>query len=153
MRIKPLSEIMEEMHKRYRRYPKEQKKWRVLGGRDERGFTDLFFYEPEGSLWHVKGEPKSPYELLGAGARFSIRKIDEEIRRAMEQGRPLPFGIVSPHPTREDIAIIAAGIGRYQKSTRALRELFSPKQRKIDKKLSLKIEELRRRYGLDTGYG
>jgi len=152
MKIKSLAEIMEEMRRRYKRRPKERDKWRMLGGRDERGFTDFFFYGPKEGLWHVKGESKSPYELLGAGTRFSARKIDDEIQELMEQGRPLPFGIMSPHPRRKDTAVIAAGIGRYPESVRPIKGLLSGKQRELDAELRRRVEELRRKHGLDVGY-
>lgn len=143
---------MEEMRKRYRRYPKLRRKWRVLAGSDEYGFSDLFFYAPTLGAWQIKGELKSPYELVGAGAKVSARKVDDEIRALMEQGMPMPFGLISPHPKQKDRAIIAAGFGRYQETTKRLKEHFSSREREVDAELRRKIEKLRRELGLDIAY-
>jgi hypothetical protein len=152
MGVRSLAEIMEEMRRRYRRYPELRRKWRVLAGRDEYGFSDLYFYAPKIGLWQIKGELKSPYELVGAGAKVPARRIDDEIRRAMEEGIPMPFGLISPHPRLKDRAIIAAGLGRYQEMTKRLRENFSSRGQKIDAELRRKIEKLRHELGLDTAY-
>lgn len=152
MSVRSLAEIMEEMRKRYKSHPKLRRKWRVLAGGDEYGFSDLFFYAPKLGVWQVKGELKSPHELVGAGARISARKVDDEIRELMEQGVPMPFGLVSPHPKLADRAIIAAGLGRYQESTEHLKELFSSKERKLDSELRRKVKKLRSELGLDLAY-
>ncbi len=152
MSVRPLTEIMEEMYRRYKRYPKLRQKWRVLAGSDEYGFSDLFFYAPKLGVWQIKGELKSPYELVGAGAKVAARKVDDEIRELMEQGMPMPFGLISPHPRMKDRAIIAAGLGRYQETTERLKELFSSREREVDAELRRKIEKLRRELGLDIGY-
>jgi len=89
---------MEEMRRRYKRYPELRRKWRVLAGSDEYGFSDLFFYAPRLGIWQVKGESKSPYELVGAGAQVAARKVDDEIRELMEQGAPMPFGLILSPP-------------------------------------------------------
>ncbi len=143
---------MEEMRKRYRQYPKLRKKWRVLAGGDEYGYSDLFFYGPGVGVWQVKGELKSPYEMVGAGARVAARKVDDEIRELMEQGLPMPFGLISPHPKFKDRAIVAAGVGRYQESTERLRGLLPGRQRKVDLELKQKLDEIHRKLGLDAAY-
>lgn len=153
MRIKSLAEIMEEMRRHYERRPRERRGWRVLGTKDQRGYADLFFYGPKAGLWQIKGELKSPYELMGAGVRIGVRRIDDEIRELMEHGRPLPFGMISPHPKRKDTAIIASGIGRYLESSERMRTMLSSKQRELDIKLRNKLEKLRYKFGLDAAYG
>jgi hypothetical protein len=152
MTVRSLAEIMEEMRRRYKRYPELRRKWRVLAGSDEYGFSDLFFYAPELGVWQVKGELKSPYELVGAGARVAARKVDDEIRELMEQGAPMPFGLISPHPKLKDRAIIAAGLGRYQETTKRLKEHFPSHAREVDAELRRKIEKKRRELGLDIPY-
>ena len=152
MSVRSLAKIMEEMRKRYRQYPKLRKKWRVLAGGDEYGYSDLFFYGPGVGVWQVKGELKSPYEMVGAGARVAARKVDDEIRELMEQGIPMPFGLISPHPKFKNRAIIAAGVGRYQESTERLRGLLPGRQRKVDLELKQKLDEIRRKLGLDAAY-
>ncbi len=152
MSIRSLAEIMEEMRRRYRRYPKLRRKWKVLAGGDEYGYNDLFFYAPNVGMWQIKGELKSPYEMVGAGARVAARKIDDEIREVMEEGMPMPFGLISPHPELKDRAIIAAGIGRYQESTERLRDLLPKRQRSVDLELKQKLDEQRRKLGLDAAY-
>ncbi|MFQ6129781.1 MAG: hypothetical protein ACE5OT_03095 [Candidatus Hadarchaeaceae archaeon] len=152
MAVRSLAEVMDEMRRRYKRHPKLRRKWRVLAGTDEYGFSDIFFYAPELGVWQVKGELKSPYELVGAGAKVVARKVDDEIRELMEQGAPMPFGLISPHPKLKDRAIIAAGLGRYQKTTKRLKEHFSSRERKVDAELRRKIEKMRRELGLDIAY-
>jgi hypothetical protein len=152
MSVRSLAEVMEEMLRRYKRYPELRRKWRVMAGGDEYGFSDLFFYAPNVGVWQIKGELKSPYELVGAGAQVSARKIDDEIRKLMEDGIPMPFGLISPHPKLKDRAIITAGLGRYQETTTRLKENFSNRGREIDAELRKKIEKLRRELDLDRAY-
>jgi hypothetical protein len=152
LKIRSLAEIMEEMRKRYKRYPELRRKWRVLAGLDEHGFSDMFFYAPKVGLWQIKGELKSPYELVGAGTKIPARRIDDEIRKLMERGAPMPFGLISPHPKHKDRAIIAAGLGRYQDRTARLKEYFSSHERETDAELRKRVEKLRRELGLDIPY-
>lgn len=152
MSVRSLAEIMEEMRKRYKKYPKLRREWRVLAGSDEYGFSDLFFYAPKLGVWQVKGDLKSPHELVGAGAKVAARKVDDEIREFMECGAPMPFGLISPHPKLKDRAIIAAGLGRYQETTKRLKEHFSSREREVDSELRRKIEKMRRELGLDIAY-
>jgi hypothetical protein len=152
MAVRSLAEIMEEMRRYYKRYPKLQNKWRVLGGADEYGYNDLFFYGPGIGIWQMKTEQAKPYQLVGAGARIAARKIDDEIREIMETGAPMPFGFMSPHPSLRDRVNIAAGLGRYQETTSLLMEQLSSKERKIDDELRKKAAEIRRMLGLDIPY-
>ena len=152
MKVRPLGEIMEEMRKHYVKHPKLRDRWRVLGGRDEHGFNDLFFYGPGMGIWQIKTEQKSPYELFGAGAKVAARKIDDEIRGLMEIGLPMPFGLMTPHPRLRDRATFAAGIGRYQDKTETLMEHFSSRERMVDAELLKRAEEMRRKLGLDIPY-
>jgi hypothetical protein len=71
----------------------------------------------------------------------------------MEQGRPIPFGLLSPHPKHKGRVIIASGIGRYSESTERLKELLPKKEREVDLELRKKLDKLRRELGLDRGYG
>lgn len=153
MTTKSLAEIMEEIRRRYQRSRKEQQGWRMLAGTDQKGYSDLFFYGPKAGLWQIKGEFKSPYEMVGAGARVVARRVDDEIRELMGQGHPIPFGILSPHPKHKDRIIIASGIGRYSESTECLKELLPSGERGVDLELRKKLDRLRRELGLDMGYG
>lgn len=152
MSVRSLAEIMEEMRRYYKRYPELRRKWRMLAGGDEYGFSDMFFYAPKVGVWQVKGELRSPYELVGAGAKIHARKIDDEIRKLMEEGTPVPFGLISPHPKMKDRAIIAAGLGRYQETTARLKEIFSSRELEVDAELRRRIKKLRQELGLDTAY-
>jgi hypothetical protein len=141
---------MEEMRKKYQR---NKRGWRMLAGADSRGYSDMFFYGPKAGLWQIKGELKSPYELVGTGAKIVARRVDDEIRELMEQGRPLPFGLLSPHPEHKDRVIIATGVGRYSESIDQLKQLLSREGRKVDLELRRKLDRLRHELGLDVGYG
>ena len=147
-----LAEIMEEMRRRYEQYPKLRKHWRVLAGGDEYGYSDLYFYAPDLGIWQIKGELKNPYELVGAGARVTARKIDDEIREVMEQGMPMPFGLISPHPQYRDRAIIAAGLGRYQESMERMKGVLPGGYRRTEIELRQKLNDIRRKLGLDAAY-
>jgi hypothetical protein len=153
MSVKSLAEIMEEMRQRYQRSRKEKEGWRMLAGTDSKGYSDLFFYGPKAGLWQIKGELKSPYEMVGAGARVVARRVDDEIRELMEQGHPLPFGLLSPHPEHKDRVIIATGIGRYSESTERLKEFLPGGKHEVDLELRRKLDRMRRELGLDMGYG
>ncbi len=152
MAVRSLAEVMEEMRRRYQKDRRGREKWRMLAGGDERGYSDLFFYGPKAGLWQIKGEMKSPYELVGAGVKVVARKVDDEIREIIEQGQPMPFGLLSPHPEHKDRIIIASGMGAYQESTARLKELLPSRQRKLDAELRLRLEKLRRELGLDIAY-
>lgn len=152
MPVKSLAEIMEEMRRKYQR-SKERQGWRMLAGTDSRGYSDLFFYGPKAGLWQIKGELKSPYELVGTGAKVVARRVDNEIREFMEKGQPVPFGFLSLHPEHKDRVIIATGVGRYSESTEQLKEMLPGRESRIDLELRHKLDRLRRELGLDMGYG
>lgn len=144
--MKPVAELMEELLREYRKSPRG---WRVLKDLDSRGFTDLFFYGA-GKLWQIKGEPKSPFEMVGVGARL-VDQVDERIKRLMGRGEPLPFGLATIHPKEEDALILATGMGRRAEASPL--SLLSPQQKEMDLKLRRKLDELCERYGLRKGYG
>ncbi|MEM2866480.1 MAG: hypothetical protein QXM46_05470 [Candidatus Hadarchaeales archaeon] len=151
MEVKPIAEVMEEMRRKYRRYPSLRKEWRVLMGGDDHGYGDLFFHAPGLGLWQIKGEMLSPFELLGLGVKFSAKKMDEEIRRVMEEGEPFPFGLASFHPSSRNKLVIASGMGCRTESTRSLSELLS-EYRTAGGELRRKLEELKRRLGRGGEY-
>ena len=136
---------MEEMLREYRR---KRKGWKVLRTTDSSGFTDLFF-SGAGKLWQIKGEPKSPYELVGEGVRLAER-MDREVEKVMEEGEPFPFWLATVHPEEEAI-IIASGLGRASKLSPL--SLLSDKQREMDLELRKKVEELCERFGLRREFG
>ncbi len=148
--IKSLAEIMEEMFRHYRRSPSG---WRMLSSRDEWGHHDFFFCNPKVGLWQVKGEFRTPYEFVGAGAKVIAGRVDDRIRELMRQGSPMPFGMFSPHPKRMDSVIIAAGIGQYLEAHPRMEEFLSEKQRMLDSELRAKLEKLCRDLGMDLAYG
>lgn len=148
--VKSLAEIMEEMLRCYKRSPRG---WRMLSNRDEWGHQDFFFYGPKVGLWQVKGEFRTPYELVGAGAKLAAERVDDRIRELIRQGSPMPFGMLSPHPTQKDSVIIAAGVGQYLEAHPPVGEFLSEKQRRLDSELRAKLEKLRRDLGMDVAYG
>ena len=152
MSVRSVSEIMEEMFRRYRQRPKLQDKWRFLAGCDEHGYSDFFIYGPSFGIWQIKGELKNPYELMGAGARVAPRKIDKDIKDVLEQGAPMPFGFLTPHPEMRDQAIVASGIGRYQDSMEQLRSALPSRHHFAERELKQRLDELRRKFGIDAAY-
>lgn len=151
MAVKTPAEILEEMRRKYQESPKLQSKWRVVAGVDEHGYSDFFFYGPRAGIWQIKGEMKNPYELVGAGSRVFARDINQEIRELMEQGQPMHFGMISPHPRDASRVIIATGVGKYSETTGQLKETIHGLKRDLE--LRMKLDKLRRELGLDLGYG
>ncbi|MEM1981719.1 MAG: hypothetical protein QXF20_02070 [Candidatus Hadarchaeales archaeon] len=151
MRVKSVAEVMEEMRQKYQKYPSLRKEWRVLMGGDDYGYGDLFFHAPGLGLWQIKGEMVSPFELLGVGAKFAVKRMDEEIRRVMEEGEPVPFGLASFHPSSRDKLVIASGMGCRTESTRTLSDFLSEYQ-KAGRELRRRLEELKRRLGRGGEY-
>ncbi len=152
MSVRPISEIMAEMLSSYKRRPKLREKWRVLAGLDEHGYSDFFVYGPGVGIWQIKGELKNPYELVGAGSRVVPRKVDDEIISVLEQGAPMPFGMISPHPKVKNRAIVTSGVGRYQESTEELKSMLPGKHHKSERELRQKLDELRMKFGIDAAY-
>jgi|YelNatPaOPRAMG01_1025707.scaffolds.fasta_scaffold13737_5 hypothetical protein len=151
MEVKPIAEVMEEMRRKYRRHPSLRREWRVLMGGDDYGYGDLFFHAPGLGLWQIKGEMVSPFELLGMGVKFTAKKMDEEIRRVVEEGEPVPFGLASFHPTSRDRLVIASGTGFRAESTRSLSGLL-PEYREAGGELRRRLEELKRKLGRGGEY-
>ncbi len=152
MSVRSISDIMEEMLRRYKQRPSLQDKWRFLAGCDDHGYSDFFVYGPSFGIWQIKGELKNPYELVGAGTKVAPRKIDDDIRDVLELGSPVPFGFLSPHPEMRDRAIVAAGVGRYQDSMEQLRSALPSRHHFAERELKLRLDELRRKYGIDAAY-
>ena len=128
---------------------KNKADWRVLTGRNHKGRYDMFISSPE-SMWQLKFEQTGGNEAIGFG--LDVGKIDDEIKRIMGVGAPVPFGLISPQ--KADLAIIMAGIQQYSSdSTHTLcKEYISGEQAKLDEKLDREIERMssdsafRRRY-------
>ncbi|MEM3401791.1 MAG: hypothetical protein QW179_02810 [Candidatus Hadarchaeales archaeon] len=152
MKILSLAEVMEEMRKLYQKHPNLRSKWRAVIGRDDYGFDEFYFFAPGIGLWEIKGERKSPYEIVGKGARIPARRIDDEIIAKMMGGIPVPFGLMAPHPKHKDRAILAAGVSSYREETEPLKEHFPKSMRKADEKLRSEVEKLRRLLELDKPY-
>jgi hypothetical protein len=151
MSILSIAETMEDLRKNYRRHPRLRSEWRVMVGKDDHGLSDLYFFAPKIGLWQIKGDLRTPYELVGKGAKIPIKKIDDEIMRRMMAGIPVPFGLLSPHPKYKDRAIVASGISSYLEETLPVKEHL-PKARKVDENLRVEVEKLIRRLELDKPY-
>jgi hypothetical protein len=79
----------EEVRKEWvRRYNANPEGWRVLAGRDSRGYYDLVVLHGS-ELWLVKEYPLSPYDSVGFGVR---ERIDEsEVLRRIRSTHPFGF--------------------------------------------------------------
>ena len=132
---RPVGEIIEEIKKTYDKKPYD---WRVLTGRDQKGYTDIFLSQSS-TLWQIKTEAINPYELVGFGTR--VGRIDEEIRRkTMETGTKALFEILSPQ--KEGI-IITRGLQTVSnESTKGLKGALSEKQVRLDAELRRELEDL-----------
>lgn len=113
------------------------------------GFTDLFFYGG-GKLWQIKGETKSPYEMVGLGAKIAD-KVDDRIERILAEAEPFHFGLATLHPSDEMKMIIVAGTGGESRISPL--SFLSENQRELDSKLRRELEKLCEREGLRVGYG
>ena len=124
--------------------------WRVLTGQNHKGRYDMFITTPE-RVWQLKFEQTGGNEAIGFGQ--DVGKTDDEIKRLMSVGAPVPFGMISPQ--KADLAIIMGGIQQYSSdSTHTLcKEYISGEQAKLDEKLDREIDRMmgtdpvfRRRY-------
>lgn len=148
MGIKTSAEITQILKGKWDK-SKNRGDWRVLSGRNPKGRYDMFISNPE-HIWQIKFEHTGCNEAIGFGCE--VGKIDDEIRKLMGGGAPVPFGLISPQ--KADPAIIMAGMQQYSSdSANALsKDYISEKQAKLDEKLDLEIERmnsdprLRRRY-------
>lgn len=148
MRIQSSADITRALKEKWDK-SKNKAEWRVLTGLNRKGRYDMFISSPE-RLWQLKFEQIGGNEAIGFG--LDVGKIDAEIKKIMEMGAPVPFGLISPQ--KADLAIIMAGIQQYSSdSTHTLcKEYISKEQEKLDEKLDRVIERMvsdptfRRRY-------
>jgi hypothetical protein len=148
MGIKSSAEITQILKEKWDK-SKKREEWRVLSGRNPKGRYDMFVSSPE-RMWQIKIEHTGRNEAIGFGSE--VGKIDNEIRKLMGAGAPVPFGLISPQ--KADPAIIMAGMQQYSSDSAytLCTDYISEKQAKLDEKLDLEIERmnsdpmLRRRY-------
>jgi len=81
----PADEVKRELLKRYSADPKG---WRVLVGRDPKGYSDLIVIHGS-DLWQVKEFKLNPYESTGFGVRGRVKE-NEFLRKARSTH---PFGL------------------------------------------------------------
>ncbi len=149
MGVKSSAEITRILKEKWNK-SKDKGDWRVLTGRNPKGRYDMFISSPE-RVWQLKMEQTGNNEAIGFG--LEAGKIDDEIKKVMGIGAPVPFGLISPQK-KPDLPIALAGIQQYSSdSTHTLcKEYISEKQAKLDEKLEREIERLnsdpvsRRRY-------
>jgi hypothetical protein len=148
MAIQSSTEITRALKEKWDK-SKDKRDWRVLTGRNHKGRYDMFISSPE-RMWQLKFEQTGGNEAIGFG--LDVGKIDDEIKKLMNVGAPVPFGMISPQ--KADLAIIMAGIQQYSSdSTHVLcKDYISKEQAKLDEKLDREIERMssdsvfRRRY-------
>jgi hypothetical protein len=141
MRIKPSTDIARILKEKWER-SNSKEEWRVLTGRNPKGRYDMFVSSPE-RLWQLKIELTGDNEAMSFG--LEAGKMDEEIKRLMKTGSPVPFGLISPQK-KPDLAIIMAGIQQYSSDSayQLSRECISDKQVELDERLDREIEEMRK---------
>ncbi len=139
MPAKSIDEIMAELK---RHYDKSQHKelWRVLTGRNPDDTYDTFITTDK-NLWQIKSEFIGPGQAVGVGS--NVRRIDDEIRKVVEQGTPTPFGMLVPQTP--EIAIILMGIQKYSSDSvsKLTRHHVPDKQLELKEKLNEEIERLK----------
>ncbi len=138
MSVRPIDEIMQELKKQYDK-SKHKEQWRVLTGRNPDDTYDTFI-TTDRSLWQIKSEFIGPGQAVGVGS--NIRRIDDEIRKVVNQGTPVPFGMLVPQS--REIAIILAGIQTYSSESvsRLARYHVSDRQSELEEKLDEELEKL-----------
>lgn len=148
MSVKSIDEIMSELK---RRYDESQHKelWRVLTGRNSKDNYDTFITTDK-NLWQIKSEFIGPGQAVGVGS--NVRRIDDEIRKVVNQGTPVPFGMLVPQ-TRQ-IAIILSGIQNYSSESvdKLARHHVSDEQPELEEKLNEELEKLMQNSGLKKEY-
>ncbi|WXG41991.1 MAG: hypothetical protein WED07_14715 [Candidatus Freyarchaeum deiterrae] len=138
MSAKSIDEIMIELKKQYDR-SKHKELWRVLTGRNPKDNYDTFITTDK-DVWQIKSEFVGSGQAVGVGS--NVRRIDDEIRRVVNQGTPVPFGMLIPQ--NRDLAIILAGIQNYSSESvdKLARHHVSDKQPELEEKLDEELEKL-----------
>ena len=138
MEIKPSSEVMRELLKLYRK-SKHKEDWRVLTGRTPKGLYNTFI-STDNKLWLLEAEPISSREFIAVGSE--VANLDENIRKIMDRGAPVPFGVISPQ--NKYYSIILAGIQQYSSDSiyQLRKEYFSDKQADLEAKLKEELNRL-----------
>ncbi|MGQ9723392.1 MAG: hypothetical protein ACUVXA_18970 [Candidatus Jordarchaeum sp.] len=138
MSAKTIDEVMLELKKLYDR-SKEREKWRVLTGRNPKDSYDTFITTDK-YLWQLKSEFIGPGQAVGVGS--NVRRIDDEIRKVVNEGTPTPFGMLVPQ--NREVAIILAGIQKYSSESvdKLARYYASDKQSELEEKLDEELEKL-----------
>ncbi len=139
MGVKSSAEITRILKEKWDK-SKDKEDWRVLTGRNPKGRYDMFISSPE-RIWQLKMELTGSNEAIGFG--LEVGKMDDELKKLLRIGAPVPFGLISPQK-KPDLAIIMAGIQQYSSdSTYTLcKEYISEKQAKLDEKLDREIERM-----------
>lgn len=138
MSVKPIDEVIGELKRQYDK-SRHKELWRVLTGRNTKDNYDMFITTDK-NLWQIKSEFISFGQAVGVGS--NVRRIDDEIRNVINQGTPVPFGMLVPQTT--ELAIILAGIQNYSSESvdKLARHYVSDKQPELEEKLNEELEKL-----------
>lgn len=159
--MKPAEDIKKEVLKRYDSNPSG---WRVLVGRDRRGYTDLVISH-DSDIWLIKEELINPFHSVGFGVRDKIVSLE-----AFEKTAPYTFGLrpLSERQMRNVVLALRSGRSPSKLLAKILRtdpiasteiaspgilqgpvihsakgiELISEKQAELDRQLRLELERL-----------
>jgi hypothetical protein len=109
----PADEIKRELLNRYSVDPKG---WRVLVGRDPKGYDDLIvIHGPD--LWQIKEFKLNPYESTGLGVK---REVEREFLKKINS--PYTFGL-RPLNTRQ-IRDVVTALEREEDTSRLVRQVM-----------------------------
>lgn len=155
MKIKPRSDILKDIIRDGKKYPKG---WHATFGRDPNLFShDCYIFHPHIGVYLLKEYHKNPFEVKGAGLKLA-RHIDEDIQeqmikksggfgiiqgdigkilRNLNQGIPAEQ-ILSSALKGDDLGLTIPIQGRASTSKdtfHALKSTFSQKQKKLETQL------------------
>ncbi len=93
----PADEVKKELLKRYSADPKG---WRVLVGRDSKGYYDLIVLHGS-DMWQVKEFRLNPYESVGFGVRDRVK--ENEFLRKVSSTHPFGLRPLSPQQVKKAV--------------------------------------------------
>ncbi len=123
-------------------YDVDPENWRVFGGRDPRGNSDIFIQQHP-KIWQIKLKPIDPFRNVAYGS--PVRRLDDEINQKIgatpsQDDLLRLFGMMVP--VNKDENIIASGIENFSpKKTNHIKKILKEKNPNQEKELQDEVEK------------
>ncbi|MHA1734228.1 MAG: hypothetical protein ACTSU5_20005 [Promethearchaeota archaeon] len=135
-----IDDVIRRIKKRFDQDPED---WRVYGGRDQRGNSDIFIQQHP-HIWQIKLKPVDPFRNIAFGS--PARRLDDEINEKIN-GKPGTrpddllrlFNMMVPISSEENV--VASGIEQFSQSrAKDIREHLQEKNPNQEKGLQQEVE-------------